>query len=314
MAAPSIVRLLVLVAGAGALSVTPQRTTQRRSPAASGLSRRAALSSAAVALCTAPLATSEPATAASTEATLEATGKVVVVGGDGFIGSRVCRELTRLSGVSVLAVSRIHDQPPSWAASEPWAGNVKWVAADALKDDYGPLLEGATAVVSCLGTLGSADDRTGNGDANARLSAAAKKAGAKRFVYIGVNSLVGEIGMSVLPEYFAGKAAADTAITADFGSHATIFRPTLVYGGDVFNVNPPRVPAGYGGVIEGLLSSPPLRFLAEAFSPVPAIKVALLPPVYVDRMAAAVAVAALGGGPAGSVEGRDAINAVAASA
>ena len=31
--------------------------------------------------------------------------------------------------------------------------------------------------------------------------------------------------------------------------------PSFIYGGDKFVVSPPRVPAGYGGAIEGLLSN-----------------------------------------------------------
>ena len=34
-----------------------------------------------------------------------------------------------------------------------------------------------------------------------------------------------------------------------------VVAPSFIYGGDSFVLNPPRVPGGYGGFIEGLLST-----------------------------------------------------------
>eukprot|EP00959_Pyramimonas_sp_CCMP1952_P070279 1467510-Pyramimonas_sp.AAC.1 len=58
-----------------------------------------------------------------------------------------------------------------------------------------------------------------------------------------------------LKGYFAGKRTAEAAIAESFPSNGYVVAPSFIYGGDSFVVNPPRVPAGYGGAIEGLLST-----------------------------------------------------------
>jgi len=245
----------------------------------------------------------------------DAEGKIVVFGGDGFIGSRVCKQLLDINpGTKVVAISRTRSEPPLWAAKMTWAKKVDWIAADALTADFAPLLEGASAVVSCIGALGSQDDEKINGQANVRLADAAAKANVQRFVYISVNPLVNEAaaGLGVLPEYFKGKREAEAAVKADFGpKSSTIVRPTLVYGGDVFNISPPRVPYYWGSFVETVLCSIPFRLLADLSAPVPALKVALLPPVDVDTCARAVAEAALGEGDGGEIIGTDAIKTLA---
>lgn len=223
---------------------------------------------------------------------------------------QVCRELVELGAV-VTSVAR-RGAPPESAGS--WASSVTWKKADVLETDVAPLLAGAKAVISCVGALGSADDEKANGLANERIVAAAKKAGASRFAYVSVYPLVGEAGASLLPDYFRGKAEAEAAIRSAKFDQATIIRPTLVYGGDVFNISPPRVPTYWGTFVEAVLSSPPLRLLADLAAPVPALKVALLPPVDVDTTARALARIALGVAPSVSdVVGTDAIKSIAAT-
>jgi hypothetical protein len=58
-----------------------------------------------------------------------------------------------------------------------------------------------------------------------------------------------------LKGYFAGKRDAEAAVAANFPSGGVVIGPSFIYGGDSFVVSPPRVPAGYGGAIEGLLSN-----------------------------------------------------------
>lgn len=241
------------------------------------LSRRDAVAAGSSLLLTKPVS---PATAASCP-------KVVVVGGSGFIGSRVVRELVEL-GASVTSVSRSGTP----VVGDEWSQKVSWQKGDVLSDDIGSLLAGSDAVVSTVGALGSSDDEQANGLANERLVAAAKKAGVKRFAYVSVFPLVGDVAKDVFPQYLAGKAEAEAAIRSANFAQATILKPTLVYGGAVFNINPPRVPTFWGSFVEAVLSTPPLRLLAGV-SPA-ALKVALLPPVDVDTTAKALAQVALG--------------------
>ncbi|KAB8264536.1 hypothetical protein BDV32DRAFT_135021 [Aspergillus pseudonomiae] len=90
-----------------------------------------------------------------------ATKRVVVAGGNGFLGSRICRSAVA-RGWSVTSLSRSGE--PRWEAisSSPerpsWAGSVEWARADMLKPEtYKPFLSGATAVVHTMGILLEAD-------------------------------------------------------------------------------------------------------------------------------------------------------------
>ncbi|KAE8134779.1 hypothetical protein BDV38DRAFT_273323 [Aspergillus pseudotamarii] len=90
-----------------------------------------------------------------------ATKRVVVAGGNGFLGSRICRSAVA-RGWSVTSLSRSGE--PRWDAisSSPerpsWAGSVEWARADMLKPEtYKPFLSGATAVVHTMGILLEAD-------------------------------------------------------------------------------------------------------------------------------------------------------------
>ena len=184
--------------------------------------------------------------------------KVTVLGGTGFTGSRVCRELVA-RGAAVTAVSR-RGEVPEWCAAEPWAAEVEWVGCG----DYtrGPrealaqAVGSPDAVVSAVGAVGF--DRQGlmlgNGVANVELVAAAQAVGARRYVYVSVSQELADCQARWLPGvwglsgYFEGKAAAEAAVRAAAaaaaaagGGGATIVKPSFIYGGDAFGLFPPRV-------------------------------------------------------------------------
>lgn len=124
-----------------------------------------------------------------------ATGsrRIVVIGGNGFVGSHVCQELlSRKSAgvgtdgeISVVSVSR-SGLPPTNAG--PWVRNVQWMKGDPSAPNAGEFpaaLEGAVAVISTVGGFG---DRARmvqkNGATNVAAIEAAKAKGVQRFVYI----------------------------------------------------------------------------------------------------------------------------------
>jgi len=122
---------------------------------------------------------------------------------------------------------------------------VAYVTLDAASDDLGPVLDGAFAVVSCIGALGSgAAVRAANGAVNARVAAAAAKAGAGRFVYVSVASdLANGPAKFVLGDYLKGKAEAEAAVTAAFGPERSLLvRPAIVDGAPPGEVRPPGPP------------------------------------------------------------------------
>ncbi|KAF2265074.1 NAD(P)-binding protein [Lojkania enalia] len=87
--------------------------------------------------------------------------KLVVCGGNGFLGSRICKAAVH-RGWAVTSISRSGD--PNWSSisSSPtppsWASNVSWQKGDILKpSSYTSHLEGANAVVHSMGILLEAD-------------------------------------------------------------------------------------------------------------------------------------------------------------
>jgi len=232
-------------------------------------------------------------------------GKVVVLGGSGFVGSRICERLVA-EGAAVTSISR-SGGPPEDAG--PWAQQVRWLRGDVLSMELAGPLAGAEAVVSAIGAIGSGDDERLNGATAETAAAAAAAAQAKRFVLVSATPLVAEAGAgSIVPGYVKGKQRAETAAAAFPGS-TTILQPTFIFGGSKFSATPPRVAAWYGQQIEGLLGSPVVRPIA-AVSPAP-LKLALLPPNSVEDVAAA-AVAGASGKVSGVLSGHDAILAAAA--
>ncbi|KAH9043121.1 mitochondrial protein [Lactarius pseudohatsudake] len=80
--------------------------------------------------------------------------KLLVVGGNGFIGSAVCRVALR-HGYQVTSISssgRPFQTPKGHTPA--WTEKVEWLTADALRPEtYSHLLPGVSAVVHTLGTL-----------------------------------------------------------------------------------------------------------------------------------------------------------------
>jgi len=235
-----------------------------------------------------------------------APANVVVLGGSGFVGSRICEMLVN-SGAAVTSISR--SGGPS-AGAGPWAKQVNWVKGDVLTADLPKLLQGTEAVVSAIGAIGSADDERLNGATAEAAAAAAAQVGAQRFVLVSATPLVAEAGAgAAFPGYVKGKQRAEAAAKA-FTGIFTVLQPTFIYGGQEFSATPPRVAAWYGEKIEGLLGSPVIR-AAASISPAP-LKLALLPPNSVQDVAGAAVAAALGK-VSGVFSGHDAIATAAAA-
>ena len=248
-----------------------------------GASRRAFLTATATSFAT--FATADAAFPGAARAAGE---KVLVLGGTGFVGAEVVRKL-KAKGVDVVATSR--NGRDGTAALDITAPGV-----DVAKEVEG-LARGCTAVVSCVGSIGSPDDARVNA-ASGVAAAGAKAAGVKRFVYVSVAPEVRDAagGFPIFKDYMAGKASSEAAIKANFGSveglSYTLIGPTFIYGGNEFGLTPPRVATGYGRFIDGLLSTPPARLVAKVAPGI--VGVAFEPPIYVEAVAGACVAGALG--------------------
>ena len=124
----------------------------------------------------------------------EGKGKVVVMGGAGWVGAHVSAILDK-QGYKVVSISRSSSDAQS-ARTKSILGttipSVEYVSLDAGSasiDDLASAMKDSLAVISCVGIApGSPNVKDGNGVVNSRIAKAAKFAGVPKFVYIGVAS------------------------------------------------------------------------------------------------------------------------------
>ncbi|GLI69722.1 hypothetical protein VaNZ11_014397 [Volvox africanus] len=208
--------------------------------------------------------------------------KLLVFGGRGFVGSNVCKEAVGM-GLTVLGISR-GGTPP--LIHEPWVGAVEWARGNALEPQtFVRHLEGADAVVSCIGGFGTTEEMLKvNGAANVSLIEAAKAAGVKRFVFISAH-IPNIPGIdSVLGGYIRGKQGTEEALLTHFPTSGVALRPGVIYG-DRMVSSTLTLPLG--------MAFKPLEMLiermgidqAKQFAGIPLVGAAFVPPVSVETVA-----------------------------
>ena len=170
--------------------------------------------------------------------------RVTVVGGSGFVGSRVCRALVAKDGVEVTSVSKSGRVPPGrWriGGSCPLGSGRP---AQCRRRGYRCCDGTPEAIVSCGGVVDSNVNvlHEGNGEANVRaFASAAPRSASVRVRRIGSGCVLVDwlpFAQDEFAAYFAGKrlteeAAAD-AVTADEPS--CVFLPAFIYGGESFEL------------------------------------------------------------------------------
>eukprot|EP00523_Entomoneis_sp_CCMP467_P017970 CAMPEP_0168809682 /NCGR_PEP_ID=MMETSP0726-20121227/3213_1 /TAXON_ID=265536 /ORGANISM="Amphiprora sp., Strain CCMP467" /LENGTH=323 /DNA_ID=CAMNT_0008861677 /DNA_START=6 /DNA_END=977 /DNA_ORIENTATION=+ len=214
--------------------------------------------------------------------------KVLVLGGTGLVGSRV---VGILNGMGVATVATSRDGRDGTVAVD-----FAQLSDSDLRSKVAELAKDCTAVISCVGAIGTGNDELVNAGTGI-AAVAAKEAGVGQFVYLTVAPEVKEFAkdFDFLKGYIAGKSYSRETVMSTFPK-ATLIEPTFIYGGDEFKVNPPRVAGFYGEFIEGLLGSAPVRavegVMLEGF-----FKIALEPPVSADAVASAAVAGALGKSP-----------------
>uniref|UniRef100_A0A7S2H613 NAD(P)-binding domain-containing protein n=1 Tax=Helicotheca tamesis TaxID=374047 RepID=A0A7S2H613_9STRA len=177
----------------------------------------------------------------------DSKGKIVVFGGSGYVGAHVSQILSS-KGYNVVSVSRKSPSDQVDKVSQILGAsltNVDYQSADAINDDLSSIVNGATAVVSCVGvTPGGPNQIAGNGVANVRIVDAAKAAGIDRFVYISVDSALSSgPAKFVLGDYFKGKAQAEAAVTKGFdGEKSLVIKPGIIAGAPPGEIRPPGPP------------------------------------------------------------------------
>lgn len=211
--------------------------------------------------------------------------KMVVFGGNGFVGTRICEQGVSM-GLKVISINR--SGRPDWLKAS-WASNVDWEVGDALEPaSYTDALKGAAAGVSCVGGFGS--DETMYrvcGKTNIAAIQTAASVGVKRFVFISVH----DYGFPdfFVRGYFTGKRDAEKTLQECFGENGVALRPGLIHG--TRNVGSIGLPLGavFGPMEKGLNLIPNIKQLTQ----LPVVGPALLPPVNVDAVAKAAVTAAM---------------------
>ena len=178
---------------------------------------------------------------------------VVVIGGNGFVGTNVLKQLVK-KGVPAVSISRSGTLPKQ-LAKEEWAAAVKWTAGDATEPEtYAASLEGARAVIVAVGsppipTSDLAWQIKMNGTTNAMAVEAAGAAGVGRVVLLGATcpewapegyvkgKAMGEAAaMQFVEEAVSGGGAEDKAASSSGsgggggGRSAMVLKPGMIYG------------------------------------------------------------------------------------
>ncbi|XP_050215423.1 uncharacterized protein At1g32220, chloroplastic [Mercurialis annua] len=201
------------------------------------------------------------------------TEKVLVLGGNGFVGSNVCK-IALDRGVRVQSLSR--SGRPS--VQDSWANAVTWHQGDLLSpDSWKEALDGVSAVISCVGGFGSHSRMYKiNGTANINAIRAASEKGVKRFVYISAADF--GVANYLLQGYYEGKRAAETELLTKFPYGGIILRPGFIYG--TRNVGSMKLPLGViGSPLEMVLQH------AKPLNQLPLIGPLFTPPVNVTAVA-----------------------------
>ncbi|KAL1830527.1 uncharacterized protein At1g32220, chloroplastic [Daucus carota subsp. sativus] len=199
--------------------------------------------------------------------------KLLVLGGNGFVGSHICKEaLDR--GLSVHSLSRSGKS----SVQEAWANKVTWHQGDLLSvNSLKDALNGVTSVISCVGTFGTNSYMYKvNGTANINAIRAAAEQGVKRFAYISA----ADFGLVnyLLQGYYEGKRAAETELLTKFPYGGVILRPGFMYG--TRRVGGMKLPLGViGSPLEMVLQ------YAKPLNQVPLVGPLLVPPINVTAVA-----------------------------
>ncbi|OAY64155.1 uncharacterized protein At1g32220, chloroplastic [Ananas comosus] len=199
--------------------------------------------------------------------------KLLVLGGNGFVGSHVCKEaLDR--GLSVSSLSRSGRS----SIRESWADKVEWHQGDLLvPDSLKDVMNGVAAVISCVGGFGSNTQMYKiNGTANINAIRAAAEQGVKRFVYISA----ADFGLAnyLLQGYYEGKRAAEAELLAKFTYGGVILRPGFIHG--TRQVGSMKIPLGLiGSPLEMILQH------AKPLNRLPGVGPLFTPPVSVTAVA-----------------------------
>ncbi|KAK3212136.1 hypothetical protein Dsin_016842 [Dipteronia sinensis] len=206
--------------------------------------------------------------------------KLLVLGGNGFVGTHICREALE-RGLTVSSLSRSGRS----SLQDSWADNVVWHQGNLLSpDSLKHKLTGVDSVISCVGGFGSNSHMYKiNGTANINAVRAAAEQGVKRFAYLSAADL-GFINY-ILQGYYEGKRATEKELTTKLPYGGVILRPGFIHG--TRRVGKMKLPLSIiGAPLEMILQH------AKLLTKIPLIGPLFIPPVSVTSVAKVAVTAA----------------------
>lgn len=213
--------------------------------------------------------------------------KIWVLGGNGFVGSAVCRAAIA-EGFQVVSLNR--SGPPPY--TEPWVDEATWIRGDVFTTTWdAAAMAGVVAVVSCLGGFSSSNEAMEriNGDATISAVNGLKGSGVGKFVFVSVHDY--NLPQFALDNgYFNGKRRAEARVLSSFPGSGVVLRPGFIYGKRRVGKDLEIPLDAVGRPLERLLevAAPIARPLAA----LPASDLLLAPPVSVGDVALAAVRAA----------------------
>uniref|UniRef100_A0A7S2USW7 NAD(P)-binding domain-containing protein n=1 Tax=Fibrocapsa japonica TaxID=94617 RepID=A0A7S2USW7_9STRA len=229
----------------------------------------------------------------STSSNQSTEQKVVVLGGNGYVGQQVCKMAKTMMNCEVVSISR--SGAPNFDGAEKWTQEISWEKGDVLEaSTWKDHLDGATGVVSCIGAFASTNDAMeyANGDTNIAAAKTAKAAGVANFVF--VSTVENNLPEFVLAGYFKGKRRAEDQVLESFPQTGVVLRPSFVYGSRAVGKGISIPLWLVGKPMDMIFSTPPFEVLASTLPGAQAILAAPVPVETVGLCAAAGAVAKLG--------------------
>eukprot|EP01084_Bolivina_argentea_P142962 251119_1 len=169
------------------------------------------------------------------------TDTVIVIGGNGYVGSRMCEQAI-LNGFKVVSISR-SGECPIWLSSSNWAEKVQWSKGDALEiDSMTPYFNNNNnnirAVISCVGCFHWKNSVMNKicGDTNINACNLAEENNIDRFVFVSawrpghLFNKYNPCRFIFLPGYFGGKKRVEECVEKNFGDNGVCFRAGMIIG------------------------------------------------------------------------------------
>ena len=154
--------------------------------------------------------------------------RLIVTGGDGFVGRNVCR-IAVAQGHEVVSIARAGRGD----VEGEWADSVEWVQGNVLQPEgWREKLNGADAVIHCVGIMkehrkdGETYERV-NADATEIVAWEAEHAGVPRFVFMSADT-----PRQIVPDRFIeAKRRAEQSLRRS-QIRESVLRPAFVYGSE----------------------------------------------------------------------------------